>query len=66
MIYGVARQSDVILDDTGTMIFPMFQVRIQDENGKVLKTYEKTAFIPRTAVLTEIRINLSRVEKMGR
>lgn len=52
----MARQSDVILDDTGTMIFPMFQVRIQDENGKVLKTYEKTAFIPRTAVLTEIRL----------
>lgn len=22
VIYGVARQSDVILDDTGTMIFP--------------------------------------------
>ena len=65
VIYGVARQSDVILDDTGTMIFPMFQVRIQDENGKVLKTYEKDGFYTTDCSINGNQINLSRVEKDG-
>lgn len=65
VIYGVARQSDVVLDDTGTMIFPMFQVRIQDENGKVLKTYEKNGFYTTDCSINGNQINLSRVEKDG-
>lgn len=43
----------------------MFQVRIQDENGKVLKTYEKDGFYTTDCSINGNQINLSRVEKDG-
>lgn len=65
LVYGVARQADVSTDYTGKKIFPMYQIRIQDENGSVLMSYEKPG-----VYVTECRMNgnqiiLTRVEKDG-
>lgn len=40
LIYGVARYHDIDMDVSGAVIFLMYAVYIQDERGKVLKTYE--------------------------
>lgn len=63
MIYGVARTDDVRLDAAGTMVFPMYQIKIQNENGKVLKTYEKPGVYVTGCSMNENQINLKRVEK---
>ena len=41
VIYGVARVADVTTDYTGKTIIPMYSVRIQDQNGNVLKDYSQ-------------------------
>lgn len=41
IIYGIARQEDIVADKAGFTLFPMYSVRIQDEIGEVLKTYEQ-------------------------
>lgn len=65
LIYGVAYGSDVSKDSLGMTVFPMYQVRIQDERGNVLKNYQKQG-----VYVTEIRvegnqINLKRVRAAG-
>lgn len=39
LIYGVPARSDRVRDNTGNIVFPMYRVRIQNENGEVLKNY---------------------------
>ena len=41
VIYGVAKVSDVTTDYTGRTIIPMYSVRIQDQNGNLLKDYHQ-------------------------
>ena len=53
------------LDDTGKMVFPMYQIKIQDENGRVLKTYEKSGVYVTGCSMNEDQIILDRVEKDG-
>lgn len=41
VIYGVARQEDIINEASGTVLFPMQKVIIRNEIGEVLKVYEQ-------------------------
>ena len=41
VIYGAARVADVTTDYTGKTIIPMYSVRIQDQNGNILKDYHQ-------------------------
>ena len=41
VIYGTARISDVTTDYTGKTIIPMYSVKIQDQNGNILKDYHQ-------------------------
>ena len=63
LVYGIARQADLSRDDTGAMVFPMYQIRIQDENGKVLMTYEKEGYYVTGCEMSGNQIILKRVEK---
>ena len=63
IVYGIARQTDVTQDDTGAMIFPMHQVRIQDESGNILMTYEKEGYYVTGCEMSGNQIILTRVEK---
>lgn len=65
LIYGVARTADISVNHAGKMIFPMYQVRIQDENGKILMTYEKHGIYVTGCRLKENQIILERVERKG-
>ena len=63
LVYGIARQTDLFRDETGTLIFPMHQVRIQDENGGILMTYEKAGYYVTGCEMTGNQIVLSRMER---
>ncbi len=39
VIYGVAKVSDVTTDYTGRTLIPMYSIRIQDQNGNIMKDY---------------------------
>lgn len=61
MIYGLARQGDIVEDNTGSMTIPMYSVCIQSENGNVLKTYHKEGVYVIDSIIEENQITLSRV-----
>ncbi len=42
LIYGTAHKQDLYTDNTGITTFPMYQVKIQDESGNILKEYTQT------------------------
>lgn len=39
-IYGIANDGDIVTDDTGTTVFAMSTVRIQNFSGEVVKEYQ--------------------------
>jgi len=41
LVYGLARKQDVRENRTGSVIFPMYSLKIQGDDGDVLKTYRK-------------------------
>lgn len=46
IIYGVARQEDIVIENTGRVIFPMYKICIQNSDGELLKEYgEENVFI---------------------
>lgn len=63
IIYGVARKGDIVRDNTGGVIFPMYAVRIQDENGEILKTYQEEGIYVSGSDIEENQINLYRLQK---
>lgn len=61
LIYGLVKQQDIESDYTGIATFPMYCLKIQGDNGKVLKTYnEKDIFIT-DSIIEDNQIILSRV-----
>lgn len=63
LIYGVARREDVTSGYTGRAVFPMYRIRIQNESGETLMTYEKPGIYVTGCKMNENQIILDRVEK---
>lgn len=63
LIYGIARTEDMERDNTGNIIFPMYRVRIQNENGEVLKNYEESNVYVVGSEIQDNQINLFRLRK---
>lgn len=61
MIYGLARERDIITDNTGNTIFPMYSLKIQGSTGEVLKTYREKDIYVIDSYITDNQIVLSRV-----
>ena len=61
LIYGVAQYEDIQMDFSGSVTFPMSVVFIQDEHGKILKSYSSENVYVSYASVEEILITLSRV-----
>lgn len=63
LIYGIARERDIVTDSAGNTIFPMYCVKIQNETEGVLMTYQQdNVYVVGGEVLGN-QIILSRVEK---
>lgn len=61
MIYGLTRKREIMTEASGQEIYPMYCVRIQSENGSVLKTYRKDGVYVIDSTIEENQITLSRV-----
>lgn len=62
-IYGIAHYSDIREDYNGAVTFPMYAVFIQNEDGKILKTYEQPEAYVVGSTITDNLITLKRVKK---
>lgn len=62
MIYGLTRRRDIVEQSTGSVLMPMYCVRIQSENGDVLKTYQKEGVYVADSTIEENQITLLRVQ----
>lgn len=63
LIYGVARERDIVMDYAGNTLFPMYCVKIENETEGVLKTYQQENVYITDGKVSENQIILSRVEK---
>lgn len=63
LIYGLAKSSDVVQDNTGSILFPMYNIKIQNESGEVLKTYEQPGIYVVGSEIQGNQISLLRLEK---
>ena len=63
LIYGVAQYEDIQMDFSGSVTFPMNMVYIQDEHGKILKTYSRENVYVTDASVEDNLITLTRVVK---
>lgn len=61
LIYGLARKRDVRENSTGITTFPMYCLKIQSDDGNVLKTYQKENVYVVESEITENQLTLSRV-----
>lgn len=61
LIYGLARKRDIRENRTGITTFPMYCLKIQSDNGSVLKTYRKEGVYVVDSEITENQLTLSRV-----
>lgn len=61
LIYGLTRSKDIAVSNAGITAFPMYCVKIQSDDGSVLKTYRKEDVYVVDSTIEENQITLSRV-----
>lgn len=61
LIYGLAKQDDIVIDHAGNTTFPMYCLKIQGDDGKVLKTYRENDTYVIDSAIADNQITLSRV-----
>ncbi len=61
LVYGTANTSDLVQDEFGNTIFLMSTVQISDEDGNILKTYEKAGTYITDAEVSPQQVRLIRV-----
>lgn len=63
LICGIAREEDIVRDDTGSIVFPMYRVRIQNEAEGILKEYKQDNIYVVKGEVAGNQIVLTRVSK---
>ena len=63
LIYGMTRVSDIEKDNSGKVVIPMYEIRIQNENDEILKKYGREGLYVTDAEIKDNQIRLQRVEK---
>ncbi|MBD5520183.1 MAG: hypothetical protein HDR03_03005 [Lachnospiraceae bacterium] len=61
LIYGLAKQTDIVNSRSNTVVFPMYCLKIQGDSGKVLKTYRENDIYVVDSSISDNQITLSRV-----
>lgn len=62
LIYGLAKADDIVKDSSNTVVFPMYCLKIQSENGDLLKTYREEGIYVTDSTIAANQITLSRVK----
>ncbi len=63
LVYGVAKSEDVSVDAFGEVVFPMHSIRIQTEEGSVLKEYSQEGIYVTDCIFEDNLITLNRVRR---
>lgn len=63
IIYGVARQEDIIEENSGRVFFPMYKVCICNADGRLLKEYEQPGMYVTGCTVEDNQITLERWTK---
>lgn len=63
LIYGMTHRADIERDESGEVIIPMYEIRIQNENDEILKKYRKDGIYVVEAEIKDNQITMQRVEK---
>lgn len=63
LIYGIARESDIVVDSVGNTIFPMYCVKIENEGQGVLMSYQQDNVYVTGGEVSGNQIILSRMKK---
>ncbi len=61
MVYGIAKQQDVVYETSGNLRFPMYRICICDGTGMLLKYYEKEGYYVSDIDIRDSQIILSRL-----
>lgn len=61
LIYGLAKQRDIVNDYSNAMVFPMYCLKIQGDSGALLKTYREDGIYVVDSVISDNQLTLSRV-----
>ncbi len=61
VIYGIAREADIRIDEVGSTFFPMYKVCIENTSGQLLKEYQQENIYTLDLEIEENQITLSRV-----
>lgn len=64
LVYGLVKKDDITVDFSGKALFPIKKVKIQNQEGKVLKTYEKEGVYVTDCQIENNQITLRRVKKL--
>lgn len=65
LIYGLAYRTDITKDTMGNTLFLMYDVKIQNESGDILKDYNKSGIYVLEAQINGNQIDLHRVSADG-
>ena len=65
LIYGLAYRTDITKDTMGNTLFLMYDVKIQNESGDILKDYNKNGIYVLEAQINGNQIDLHRVSADG-
>lgn len=68
LVYGIAKEADVVMDAGGNITFPMCQIKILDTVSKeheVLKTYEKAGYYVSDIYIEDYTMYLNRIQFNG-
>lgn len=63
LIYGIARKEDIVKDNAGKVVFPMYLLHIRNIDGEVLKEYRQENIYVTGCEIIGNQISLTRLEK---
>ena len=64
LIYGVAREEDILTDNAGGTVFPMYAVYICNADGNILKSYRQEGIYIKSCEMQNNQITLDRLIKL--
>ena len=64
IIYGVARQEDIVEENTGRIFFPMYKVCIAGSDGELLKEYRQDNIYVTGCTIIDNQITLERLTRL--
>lgn len=63
IIYGYAKESDIIINSDNEKLFPLYKLEIADSKGNILKDYQKSGYYVTDVNVKQNIVELNRVTK---